>query len=137
MVGAGLVLSTLGVAGFVIGSTCPILTMLAYIATFRFNWFIVTYGSPGPRIWDVLWSLSVEEVFYLSYPLLFGILKVRTLIICVLFIIVVCGPIRRYMLGSVDLYSFFGTFDMIAIGALAAFGRNSPALRAIPAHLVR
>ncbi len=43
--------------------------LLGSALTFTFNWY---EGQTGwaPAGWDVLWSLSIEEVFYLAFPLL-------------------------------------------------------------------
>lgn len=43
--------------------------LLGSALTFTFNWY---EGNTGwaPAGWDVLWSLSIEEVFYLGFPLL-------------------------------------------------------------------
>mgnify|MGYP000541857429 CR=1 FL=1 len=42
--------------------------------TFSVNWLEMKVGYL-PGAWDVLWSLSVEEVFYLAFPLLCMICK--------------------------------------------------------------
>ena len=89
--------------------------------TFHINWL---EGRTGylPAAWDVLWSLSVEEVFYLVFPLLCRILRRQLLLICVLLGFVVAGPFARVLIHTdswVD-YSYFGCMDGIALGCLAA-----------------
>lgn len=89
--------------------------------TFHVNWF---EGKTGylPAGWDVLWSLSVEEVFYLAFPLLCRILRQQLLLIFVLIAFVVAGPFARVLIHTdpwVD-YSYFGCMDGIALGCLTA-----------------
>jgi len=43
--------------------------LLAGALTFTFNWYEGRTGW-APAGWDILWSLSIEEVFYLGFPLL-------------------------------------------------------------------
>lgn len=51
----------------------------ASIAGFVFNWHKTALGDSNPYFglhWDVLWSLSIEEQFYILYPLV--LLGIRT-----------------------------------------------------------
>lgn len=64
------VLAWCGVPGFAPESERQSLGGLLLSAlTFTFNWY---EGQTGwaPAGWDVLWSLSIEEVFYVGFPLL-------------------------------------------------------------------
>jgi peptidoglycan/LPS O-acetylase OafA/YrhL len=137
MVALAIALSLCNVPGFVIDqkqqSLCQILN---YVLTFRFNTHLNWTGLPDP--WKVLWSLSIEEVFYLSFPILFGILKKHWLIIPFLISIFVFGPFRRASLpGSTGLYDYFGCFDLIALGALTAFASRALSRHGYPQHLFR
>lgn len=125
LVGLLMVLSILHLTGtpqFVIHRPHQSLPRALFAAlTFHINWF---EGKTGylPAGWDVLWSLSVEEVFYLAFPLLCRILRQRRLLILVLLGFVVAGPFARVLIHSdpwVD-YSYFGCMDGIALGCLAA-----------------
>ena len=77
-----------------------------------------------PGNWDILWSLSVEEMFYLFFPvvaLLFGRGK---LLIALLLGFVALGPFARTVFthGN-DIwkeYSYLGGMDAIAMGCLTA-----------------
>lgn len=83
-----------------------------------------------PGSWDVLWSLSVEEVFYLFFPLAcllcagkgrFGNGKIFVALLCVF---VVLGPLGRttFARGSeiAQEYSYLGGMEGIALGCLTA-----------------
>ena len=94
MVSIALTLSLCGVQGFVIdGTRHSVWRLLNYIFTFRFNIYPDYTGLPLP--WKVLWSLSIEEVFYFSFPILFGALKRPRWIVPILIIVIVFGPFRR------------------------------------------
>ena len=93
-----------------------------------------------PANWDVLWSLSVEEMFYLFFPLAAWLLGRVKLFIPFLFVFIVLGPFARAVFArDNDIwqdYSYFGGMDAIALGCLTALVvsrvRFSPAaLRAL------
>jgi peptidoglycan/LPS O-acetylase OafA/YrhL len=77
-----------------------------------------------PANWDVLWSLSVEEAFYLLYPLLCYLLGRGIWLIALLLFFVVLGPLARTVLAHGNEvwreYSYLGGMDAIAFGCLTA-----------------
>jgi peptidoglycan/LPS O-acetylase OafA/YrhL len=77
-----------------------------------------------PGNWDILWSLSVEEVFYLFFPLLARVVGRRKVLIAVLLGFVVLGPFARTVLTHGNEvwkeYSYLGGMDAIALGCLTA-----------------
>lgn len=76
-----------------------------------------------PGNWDILWSLSVEEMFYLFFPLLCLFFGRSKLLIMILFAFVVMGPFARTVLAYNDVwleYSYLGSMDAIALGCLTA-----------------
>lgn len=94
--------------------------------TFHINWLEAHTGYL-PGAWDVLWSLSVEEVFYIFFPLLCVLLRKQALIVAVLFCFVVIGPYARIH-GFNDLwadYGYLSCMDGIAFGCLAAIIVNA------------
>lgn len=77
-----------------------------------------------PGSWDILWSLSVEEIFYLFFPLLCWLLGGGWWLTAVLLAFVVTGPFARTVLsGGNEVwheYSYLGGMDAIALGCLTA-----------------
>lgn len=101
-------------------------------------WMNVLIGRKG---WfnyplGVLWSLSVEEVFYLSFPILCLVLRREARLLAFWAAIIVAGPL--YRLGHQGdeggfLYAYFASFDGIAIGCCTALLAKRAALRGIGA----
>ena len=91
--------------------------------TFHINLFEAQHGYL-PGNWDILWSLSVEEIFYLFFPVACWILGRKRLLTIFLCVFVVLGPFGRTVLaGSNELwreYSYLGGMDSIALGCLTA-----------------
>jgi peptidoglycan/LPS O-acetylase OafA/YrhL len=89
----------------------------------------------------VLWSLSVEEMFYVFFPLLCRFTRNLTAFISVLAGFVIIGPFARTVLTQNSLwqdYGYLACMDGIALGCLAAiivrrFRFNTSALRAFQA----
>jgi peptidoglycan/LPS O-acetylase OafA/YrhL len=77
-----------------------------------------------PGSWDVLWSLSVEEMFYLFFPVLARLLGRGKIFIGILFAFVILGPFGRRILTEGNPIwrekSYLGAMDAIALGCLAA-----------------
>jgi peptidoglycan/LPS O-acetylase OafA/YrhL len=77
-----------------------------------------------PGNWDILWSLSVEEMFYLFFPLAARFLGRGKLFVVLLFAFIVAGPFARTILSHGNEvwqeYSYLGGMDAIALGCLTA-----------------
>jgi peptidoglycan/LPS O-acetylase OafA/YrhL len=77
-----------------------------------------------PGGWDVLWSLSVEEMFYLFFPLVCRAIGRGKLFLGTLFVFVVLGPFGRTVFahgnGVWEEYSYLGGMEGIALGCLTA-----------------
>lgn len=95
-----------------------------------------------PGNWDILWSLSVEETFYLLFPLVCRALGRSRWLIPLLLVFVGLGPFGRTVLtGGNEVwqeYSYLGGMDAIALGcltaiALARFPPSTPVSRALGA----
>ena len=89
-----------------------------------------------PGNWDILWSLSVEEVFYLLFPLVARFFGRGKLLVILLATLVGIGPFARTLLAQGNEvwkeYSYLGGMDAIALGCFTAlllsrvrFGRRS------------
>ena len=95
--------------------------------TFTLNWW---EGMRGylPANWDVLWSLSVEEMFYLFFPVACLVLRRNTRAGIVGFLLllaafVVLGPLARALWTGDGVWqekSYLGGMDAIAFGCLTA-----------------
>ncbi len=89
--------------------------------TFHVNWLEARAGYL-PGAWDVLWSLSVEEVFYVFFPLICAWLRKPLLLIAALVAFIVAGPFARVFAHN-ELWADYGYLsctDGIALGCLAA-----------------
>jgi peptidoglycan/LPS O-acetylase OafA/YrhL len=85
-----------------------------------------------PGSWDILWSLSVEEMFYLFFPPVCRLLGRGRGLVFVLCLFVVTGPFARTLLAHGNEvwheYSYLGGMDAIALGCLTAIGLSRRAL---------
>jgi peptidoglycan/LPS O-acetylase OafA/YrhL len=96
---------------------------LVAAVTFHVNWLEASRGYL-PGNWDILWSLSVKETFYLAFPWLCRLLGRGKLLIALLLAFVVLGPFGRSVLMHGNPvwreYSYLGGMDAIAMGCLTA-----------------
>lgn len=124
------VLHLAGATGFAINPKRTTLPRALFAAlTFHVNWLETKVGYL-PANWDVLWSLSIEEAFYLLYPLLCRYLKARFLFAIALALLI-AGPFFRSVLAPNEMatdYGYLANMDCIALGCLTAI--FAPRLRA-------
>jgi peptidoglycan/LPS O-acetylase OafA/YrhL len=77
-----------------------------------------------PANWGVLWSLSVEEMFYLFFPVVARIFSRRRFFPAILLCFVALGPFARTVFArGNDIWSeqsYLGSMDAIALGCLTA-----------------
>lgn len=115
-------LDRLGVPRFVVKAQHTSLVRASIAAlTFHVNWLEAKTGYL-PASWDVLWSLSVEEVFYVFFPLLCVLVRKQALLIGMLVCFVMIGPFVRVHTQN-ELwadYGYLACMDGIALGCLAA-----------------
>jgi peptidoglycan/LPS O-acetylase OafA/YrhL len=98
-----------------------------YSALGKAIWSVVTLSfnksvTATPTGWAVLWSLSIEEMFYVVYPVIAIVVRKEKALIGVLLLVVAYGISGRTTRG--DLYTYRGCFDLIAMGALAAIAAH-------------
>lgn len=117
-----ILLDRLGVPRFVVNAQHTSLLRASIAAlTFHVNWLEAKTGYL-PASWDVLWSLSVEEVFYIVFPLACVLLRKQVAFIVLLLCFVLIGPFVRIHTQN-ELwadYGYLSCMDGIAFGCLAA-----------------
>ena len=115
-------LDRMGVPRFVVNTQHTSLLRASIAAlTFHVNWLEAKTGYL-PASWDVLWSLSVEEIFYVVFPLMCTLLRKQTLLVGMLICFVLVGPFVRVHTQN-ELwadYGYLACMDGIAFGCLAA-----------------
>jgi len=86
------------------------------------NWYEgMTNWLPGG--WDVLWSLSIEEVFYLAFPLVCLLVRDMRLLVLLLVALALSLPVTRAALESNEIWqekAYLPGMAAIASGVLAA-----------------
>ncbi len=95
--------------------------------TFTFNWVRVFHGGPvrGWGLhWDVMWSLAIEEQFYLLLPLVLLWSKKSLRFVPVAIGVIVICTVSRYVMALAELanwqYTSLACFDALAIGVISA-----------------
>jgi peptidoglycan/LPS O-acetylase OafA/YrhL len=95
---------------------------LAAALTFHLNWY---EGRTGylPGGWDVLWSLSIEELFYLAFPLVCRVLRPTWVLAVALAALALSLPLTRGALDGNEIWqekAYLPGMAAIATGILAA-----------------
>jgi peptidoglycan/LPS O-acetylase OafA/YrhL len=112
------------VTGFVVSQkTGGLGRALLAAFTFHINLLEARRGYLPPG-WDILWSLSVEEMFYLFFPLVCRGFRRVSFLLVLLSVFVVLGPFARSHVFNPNPvwreYSYLGGMDAIALGCLTA-----------------
>ncbi|RRA50136.1 acyltransferase [Acidipila sp. EB88] len=118
------VLHLVHVPGYVVSpKTGGLPRALLAAATLHIGYLEATRGYL-PGNWDILWSLSVEEMFYLFFPVVARVLRRQWLLVPLLICFVVAGPFARMKGFNPNPvwreYSYLGGMDGIALGCLTA-----------------
>ena len=121
-----IVLSILHIAnieGFVINSEQTSLSRAIFsVLTFHINWLEIRVGYL-PASWDVLWSISIEESFYLFFPIICLFLKKEWQFILILLLFLVLSPWARtqlYLGNELADRNHLAFLDSIALGCMTA-----------------
>lgn len=136
-----LVVDALALAGYGVfqnrppddGGIGPVPYWLSHLAALT-SWINVLVGRAGWFSYPlgVLWSLSVEEAFYLTFPLACLVLRTEARLVAFWAVFIVLGPAWRLAHQGDEaawLYAYLACFDGIAIGCCAALLAERVALR--------
>lgn len=115
------------------GGTGPVPYWLSHLAALT-SWMNVLVGRAGWFSYPlcVLWSLSVEEAFYLAFPLACLVLRTEARLAAFWAVFIVLGPAWRLAHQGDEaawLYAYLACFDGIAIGCCTALLAERVALR--------
>ncbi len=126
-----------GIKGYVINpNKFTYFEALFSALTFHLNWLEGASGYYLPPSWDVLWSLSVEEIFYLFFPIVCLMSRRKEVLYCLLIALIVIGPFNRYFLEGNKIWqskAYLSCMDSIAMGCFFALISYK---KAIPGTLI-
>jgi len=109
--------------GFVINSEQTSLARAIFATlTFHINWLEINVGYL-PANWDVLWSISIEESFYLFFPIICLFLKREWQFLIILILFFVISPWARtqlYLGNELADKNHLAFLDSIALGCMTA-----------------
>ena len=123
----------LRVTGYIINPEFFTLPRALFAAlTFHLNWLEASRNAYLPACWTVLWSLSIEEMFYLFFPLISLVLfrggrAGRSAWIALTLTLFALGPFARVVWSKNDLQaenSYLAGMASIALGCLTAYFVN-------------
>lgn len=104
---------------------------------FHVNWYEGQHGYL-PGNWDVLWSLSVEETFYLLFPLACLALRSRLALLLGLLPLIFIAPFYRLWVQDLEPwgeYAYLCCMDGIALGCIAGWLSERRPLQASAARI--
>jgi len=117
------ILHITNIYGFVINPEQTSLSRAIFsVLTFHFNWLEIQVGYL-PANWDVLWSISIEESFYLFFPIICLFLKKEWQFIIILVLFLLLSPWARtqlYIGNELADKNHLAFLDSIALGCMTA-----------------
>ncbi|MCA9064956.1 MAG: acyltransferase [Planctomycetaceae bacterium] len=111
---------------------------LLYLCTYTWNYFAKSHGSPDNQLF-YLWSLSVEEQFYLVWPFLVLSLRKRLgLLLCLTTAIVLTGysQLAYGIFPSMTAYNYTGLVNRMGSLGIGALGAVLVARRLMPLRIL-
>ena len=85
------------------------------------NWYEARYGYLPPN-WDVLWSLSIEEIFYLGFPLMCVLLRKAWLVAAAMAVLALSLPLSLALIGNNPMWREKAYLPGMAGIAMGVFG---------------
>lgn len=111
------------VEGFVISEEQTSIYQSLFAAlTFHFNWHEINVGYL-PGNWDVLWTISIEELFYLVLPLLFLLVRNKWMLLVIFIALLLFSPYSRshfFLANELGDRNNFNYLDCFAFGVATA-----------------
>ena len=118
------VLNLLHINGFMIYTTLLSQAIISAL-TFHINYLEAKTGYL-PANWDVLWSLSIEEMFYLFFPIACLLFQNRFHFVLLMLAFILIAPFSSTLTHN-EIWSsksYFSCMDGIAVGCLCAIISN-------------
>ena len=127
-------LSALGFKYFEVPDHLSMTEAVWYAITFRYHWILGPYNVDHMQSWTILWSLSVEELFYIIFPMAAVVFRSRRALIIALVVAIISGPSSR---AQWSLYTLPGSIDALSMGCLTAIIMQKLTIQADTSKLLR
>jgi peptidoglycan/LPS O-acetylase OafA/YrhL len=118
-----LALHFFGVPGFTFESNRNPFEPAFYALMFRYNYYYWMFASTADLPWRPLWSLGIEEWFYVAFPVICIALRRRALIAAAAFVLILHGPLGRE--NQTLLFYLSGCADSLAVGCVTALFKSA------------
>jgi peptidoglycan/LPS O-acetylase OafA/YrhL len=91
--------------------------------TMTLNWLFIARSGQYGLHWAILWSIAIEEQFYLLFPIILRRLGSNEKMVKLLILLVCIGPVARWIGWNVcgsraALENSFAAYDLLSMGVL-------------------